>query len=417
MQTGFRSCASALALSSALAVFASPAAAVPTNNSGQTAAAPKPIPAASWHGRPIQRPDRAGIALIAVNRGAASKPLAFGTGYGRPNGSPQVREIQRLLLRVGYRPGPVDGMFGPLTRASVQWFQIKHSLRPSGAVDAATLALLRLRSRGDYPPGTPTTAPPEPAAPSAQPVAGGKPAAHSPAPAPAAQIRAHNSSRGSVAPAVIAGAVAGLALLAAGLLLLVTRRRRREAPPSAPEPPTSPEPPAADKPPPVVPAHPTRARGRSIAPRPSERVVGYTTGRRPRDLRHQAEAIERACSEHGWALAQVVRERGNGNGQRPGLRFALEQLADGAGTRLVACRADDVGRTRDELAAVLGWCARNRVELVALDIGLDTGTRDGRLVARSLMAPGRRSRFARSLRRRRGNAPGVDGELAPSSSP
>jgi DNA invertase Pin-like site-specific DNA recombinase len=99
------------------------------------------------------------------------------------------------------------------------------------------------------------------------------------------------------------------------------------------------------------------------------------------------------------------------------LRFALEQLAEGAGTRLVACRVQDVGRNRDELAALLGWCARTGVDLVALDAGLDTSTRSGRLVARSFVTPSRRARFGRSLRRRRGHAPGVDGELAPSSSP
>jgi hypothetical protein len=213
--------------------------------------------------------------------------------------------------------------------------------------------------------------------------------------------------------------LAALALLAAMLLLLL-RRRRREGPPPEPEhaaePEGEPEPPLAPKPPPVIPARPPTF-GRALAARPSERVVGYTAAGHPRDLRHQSEAIERACSEHGWALAQVVRERRNGNGHRPGLRFALEQLADGAGSRLVACRVADLGRNRDELAALLGWCARSGVELVALDVGLDTGTRGGRLVARSLVTPGRRARFGRPIRRRRGKAPGVDGELAPNSSP
>jgi hypothetical protein len=362
---------------------------------------------------------------MAANRGATSKPLAFGMGYGRPDGSPRVREVQRLLLSIGYRPGPVDGLYGPLTRASVQWFQLKHSLRPSGAVDAATLALLRMRSRGASPTETPTTAPPQSAAPPAQPAKGPKPAvpAHAPAPAPVAapatHAQTHKSSRSPAAPALIVGALAALALLAAMLLLLL-RRRREEGPPPAAEPEQAaepePEPPLAPKPPPLIPARPPTA-GRAVAAKPSERVVGYTAGRHPRDLRHQSEAIERACSEHGWALAQVVRERRNGNDHRPGLRFALEQLADGAGSRLVACRVGDLGRNPDELAALLGWCARTGVELVALDVGLDTGTRGGRLVARSFVTPRRPARFGRPLRRRRGKAPGVDGELAPTSSP
>jgi hypothetical protein len=400
MQIGLRTLTPALALSSALAVFASPAAAVPTNKSGQTAAVPKPLPAASWHGRPIRRPDRAGLALVAANRGATSPSLAFGAGYGRPNGSPRVREVQRLLHRIGYRPGPVDGMFGPLTRSSVQWFQIKHNLRPSGVVDAATLALLRLRSRGDLPAAAPApaTAPATPATPATP----GVPAR---APAPAAPAPTH-SSGGSPAWAIIAGALALLALLAALLLLLLRRRRAR---PVSAEPEPEPEPPAAPMPPPALKP--------ASAARPRERVVAYTTGKNPRELRHQAEKIERACSERGWALAQVVRERRNGNGNRPGLRFALQQLADGAGSRLVTCRVNDVGRNQAELAALLRWCARTGVDLVALDVGLDTGTSSGKLVARSLVSPARRTRFGRTLRRRRGKAPGDVGELAPTSSP
>jgi hypothetical protein len=37
---------------------------------------------------------------------------------------------------------------------------------------------------------------------------------------------------------------------------------------------------------------------------------------------------------------------------------------------------------------VLDWCTRHGVELVAVDVGLDTSTRDGRLAARCLLAAG-----------------------------
>jgi hypothetical protein len=201
--------------------------------------------------------------------------------------------------------------------------------------------------------------------------------------------------------------LAALALLAGTLLL--RRRRRERSLPSAPKP-------SGDAP------APSTARARAVATTATERAVGYATGRHPRDLRHQAEAIERACSDRGWALTQVVRERRANGGHRPGLRFALEQLAEGGGTRLVACRLDDIGRTRDELRLLLSWCARTGVELVALDDGVDTSTRRGRLAARSLVTPGKLRRHGHLrlrpafIRRRRAEAPVADGELAPSSS-
>ena len=54
-----------------------------------------------------------------------------------------MREVQRRLVRRGYRPGPVDGRFGARTRAAVIWFQTKHGLPRTGRVDARSVATLR----------------------------------------------------------------------------------------------------------------------------------------------------------------------------------------------------------------------------------------------------------------------------------
>jgi peptidoglycan hydrolase-like protein with peptidoglycan-binding domain len=109
-----------------------------------------PLPAAGWHGAPIQRPlparDR-----VATTTTASGQAMSVGAGFGRPSGSPEVRALQRILRSLGYACGPVDGLFGTRTQASLQWFQIKHGLRPTGSGDAETLRILHLRDRAGGP--------------------------------------------------------------------------------------------------------------------------------------------------------------------------------------------------------------------------------------------------------------------------
>jgi hypothetical protein len=110
-----------------------------------SAAAPSPSPRlladASWHGRPIQRPlaRRSGIADRAPS-------LRLGAGFSRPGGSRRVRDLQRRLARLGYRPGARDGLFGPRTQAAVLAFQRKHGLRRTGSVGSDVLRTLRTRA-------------------------------------------------------------------------------------------------------------------------------------------------------------------------------------------------------------------------------------------------------------------------------
>jgi len=77
--------------------------------------------------------------------------MSLGAGFGRAAGSAQVRALQRILRSLGYACGPVDGLFGTRTQASLQWFQIKHGLRPTGSADADTLRILHLRDRARGP--------------------------------------------------------------------------------------------------------------------------------------------------------------------------------------------------------------------------------------------------------------------------
>ena len=47
---------------------------------------------------------------------AGSGLLQYGAGYGKAEGAPPVRVVQRTLRRLGWQPGPVDGLYGPRTR-------------------------------------------------------------------------------------------------------------------------------------------------------------------------------------------------------------------------------------------------------------------------------------------------------------
>ncbi|NBN78457.1 lysozyme [Microvirga tunisiensis] len=83
-----------------------------------------------------------------VRRRADEAALMAGQGYGLdlPHGSapdPDIRRVQRHLTLMGYRPGPVDGRAGPLTRRAVARFQADHPpLAVDGTAGPATRAAL-----------------------------------------------------------------------------------------------------------------------------------------------------------------------------------------------------------------------------------------------------------------------------------
>ena len=46
------------------------------------------------------------------------------------------RQVQETLHRLGYYQGPVDGIFGSLTRASIRRFQQDSGTKPTGSLTA-----------------------------------------------------------------------------------------------------------------------------------------------------------------------------------------------------------------------------------------------------------------------------------------
>jgi len=79
----------------------------------------------------------------AAAGGPAGVVLAPGAGYGESQGAAPVRKLQRRLERLGHGPGPVDGLYGPLTEAAVERFQRASGLQVDGIVGPLTRRALR----------------------------------------------------------------------------------------------------------------------------------------------------------------------------------------------------------------------------------------------------------------------------------
>ena len=100
-------------------------------------------------------------------------------------------------------------------------------------------------------------------------------------------------------------------------------------------------------------------------------------------LAAQRSAIGAACTARGWALSGVVVDDGASGRSldRKGIQEALSRLLAGDGSCLMVSKLDRLTRSVGDLAALVAWTEANRVTLVALDLGVDTSTPGGRLMA------------------------------------
>lgn len=78
----------------------------------------------------------------------------------------------------------------------------------------------------------------------------------------------------------------------------------------------------------------------------------------------------------GVDVVAVVRD--DGGAQRRGLAETLERIAAGEASTLVVSRLVGLAGSLRDLVALLDWLEAARADLVALDVGLDTGTAAGR---------------------------------------
>ena len=102
-----------------------------------------------------------------------------------------------------------------------------------------------------------------------------------------------------------------------------------------------------------------------------------------------AAAIEATCEDSAWNLLEIVCDRENGRTlDRPGLSYALEQIADGRAHGLVVSDLQRLSRSPNDLAVLIAWFGDADATLIALDLDLDTSTPQGRQIASTLIALG-----------------------------
>jgi DNA invertase Pin-like site-specific DNA recombinase len=122
------------------------------------------------------------------------------------------------------------------------------------------------------------------------------------------------------------------------------------------------------------------------------RVLGYVRvstqeqGKSGAGLAAQRSAIRKACEERGWELVEVVEDKGFSakSLERPGITGVLEQLDNGSAGALVVAKLDRLSRSLLDFAGLMERARRQGWALVALDLGVDTSTPAGEMMANVL---------------------------------
>lgn len=129
-------------------------------------------------------------------------------------------------------------------------------------------------------------------------------------------------------------------------------------------------------------------------------------------LEAQRQAIVAECERRGWQLAEIVEDAGYSakDLKRPGIISVLERLARGEAGTLIVAKLDRLSRSVLDFAGLMAQSQKEGWALVALDLGVDTTTPQGELMA-GVMAQfaqferrliGQRTKAALAVKRQQG---------------
>ncbi|HOY80606.1 MAG TPA: recombinase family protein [Rhodoglobus sp.] len=124
------------------------------------------------------------------------------------------------------------------------------------------------------------------------------------------------------------------------------------------------------------------------------RVYGYVRvsteeqGDSRAGLDAQEAAIRAEVKRRGWELIDLRSDIGSGKSlrRRDNLGRTLRDLADGQAEALVVAKLDRLSRSVLDFAGIMETAAKDKWSLVVLDLGVDTTTPNGELVANIMIS-------------------------------
>jgi DNA invertase Pin-like site-specific DNA recombinase len=122
------------------------------------------------------------------------------------------------------------------------------------------------------------------------------------------------------------------------------------------------------------------------------RVLGYTRvsteeqGKSGAGLAAQRSSIRQACEARGYELLRITEDGGFSakSLDRPGITSVLAELDDGRADALMVAKLDRLSRSLLDFATLMERARRKGWALVALDLGVDTSTPAGEMMANVL---------------------------------
>ncbi len=377
---------------------------------------------ASWQSRLVLAPvAQAHAAPLARWAGYWTPTTADGRGGGLEKR--RVRALQRALTGLGMRPGPVDGLFGPLTEAGVVRFQRSAGIAADGVVGRQTARRLLAATRHE---NTRLARQPGGNADRSARFVNGRTRMDA-----ALEVARKAGLGGSVSQLAAPGEEEGVdrrLMLALALPLLLVSALfvalRGRATPSR----TAPNAtitrslivPAPAQSRPSTTGYTADHNPRSAKPKQHQQVraIGYVSGP-PRGpvkepvVHNQIAAIAEACEERGWHLMEIVRDEQQ-EGVRapdlPGLARVLQRMRAGQASCLVVCSLTRLSPTVVELGTILKAIEQSGGRLVSLEDQVDTARPAGRKAANAIVTVsgwehqrlGERSRQGRAATRTKG---------------